>query len=358
MPNADARLALLTDWLVRDLHLAVARIEPASSDASFRRYFRVYHPGGTLVVMDAPPPHEDVRPYLKVSALLEALGAHVPRVHEADATRGLLLLEDLGGTQYLARLEAGSDPEPLYRDALEVLADIQAQGGEAAAQLPPYDRVALRRELDLLPEWFLMRHLELELPAAERELLERTFELLIAEGLAQPQVFVHRDYHSRNLMVLTERNPGVLDFQDALRGPLGYDLVSLLKDCYIRWPRARVLGWVRAHHELLAVRGFEPGPQAELVRGFDLIGVQRHLKVLGIFARLNYRDGKPGYLRDLPLTLRYVLETCALYPGLAELGQFLERRAAPRLAAANARALEAAQVGRRAASPGRGEPRA
>ena len=339
--SPDARLALLADWLARELGLQVLRIEPASSDASFRRYFRAFHPAGTLIVMDAPPGHEDVRPYLKVSGLLEDLGAHVPRVHEADPERGLLLLEDLGSVQYLARLSAGADPEPLYRDALDVLARVQARGGDAARALPPYDRAALLRELELLPEWFLKRHLGLELASHELDLLAAAFERLIIDALAQPQVFVHRDYHSRNLMVLSERNPGVIDFQDALRGPIGYDLVSLLKDCYIAWPRERVLGWVQHYRAAFAAHGAGAVPSmADLVRCLDLIGVQRHLKVLGIFARLWYRDGKPGYLRDLPLTLRYVLDTCALYPELQELGAFLARRAAPLLTAANARASE------------------
>jgi len=340
--GSDARLALVADWLIRDLRLAVERIEPASSDASFRRYFRVFGPRGTLIVMDAPPEREDVRPYLKVSALLTSLGIHVPRVHESDTPRGLVLLEDLGTTLYLARLRAGGDPEALYADALEALADIQAHGAEAAAALSPYDREPLLRELSLMPEWFCDRHLALELTSAEREVVSQSFELLIREALAQPQVFVHRDYHSRNLMVLEARNPGVLDFQDALRGPIGYDLVSLLKDCYIAWPRARVVQWVGAYRARLVARGCTvAGSDAQLLHWFDLIGVQRHLKVLGIFARLCHRDGKPGYLADLPLTLAYVLEVCAAHRELGELGRFLELRAAARLPAANARAAAA-----------------
>jgi N-acetylmuramate 1-kinase len=345
MPASDPRLALLNDWLSRDLRIEVRRIEPASSDASFRRYFRAFHPQGTYIVMDAPPERENVRPYLSVSALLAALGAHVPQVYEADAARGLVLLEDLGCTLYLAALEAGTDPEPLYGDALGVLGEIQLRGAEAARGLPPYDREALLRELELLPEWFLTRHLGMRLGSAEQALLGESFELLIREAQAQPQVFVHRDYHSRNLMLLGARNPGILDFQDAVRGPIGYDLVSLLKDCYIAWPRARVLGWLGAYRRRLAARGFEAGASEEqLTRWFDWIGVQRHLKVLGIFARLNYRDGKAGYLKDLPLTLRYVLEACALYEPLQPLGSFLERHALPELAAANARATAAARI--------------
>jgi len=244
---------------------------------------------------------------------------------------------------YLARLAAGDDPEPLYADALDVLAQIQAEGAAAAAQLDPYDRAPLEREMALMPEWFCARHLGLELSQEERAIVADAGEFLVRAALAQPQVFVHRDYHSRNLMLLETRNPGVIDFQDALRGPIGYDLVSLLKDCYIAWPRTRVEAWVRAHHARLRARGACLGADAhQLIEWVDLIGVQRHLKVLGIFARLWYRDGKPGYLRDLPLTLDYVLEACARQPRLAALGGLLARRALPALPAANARAASQA----------------
>ena len=379
MPETDARLALLKDWLSRELGLHPERVEPASADASFRRYFRAFLDGSTFIVMDAPPGKEDVRPYLKVTRLLEALGAHVPHVHEADIARGLLLLEDLGGTHYLSRLNAGDDPERLYGDALRVLADIQVRGEEAATELPPYDREVLARELALMPEWFLGKHLALELSTADSEMIAAAFEFLIGAALAQPAVFVHRDYHSRNLMVVDDRgsggqmrgaqmrgapvrgaqahgaamsgarnggslNPGVLDFQDALRGPIGYDLVSLLKDCYISWPRERVVGWVSGYRALLCSQGGDRGgrlvggSEAEFLRWFDLIGVQRHLKVLGIFARLWYRDGKAGYLNDLPLTLDYVRDACARYAELGDLSRFLEQRVVPELAHANARA--------------------
>jgi aminoglycoside/choline kinase family phosphotransferase len=347
MPETDARLALIHEWLSRDLGLRPERVEPASADASFRRYFRAFSEGATFVVMDAPPGKEDVRPYLKVTRLLEDLGAHVPHVHQSDVARGLLLLEDLGGTHYLSRLNAGDDPEHLYGDALRVLADIQVRGGPAAAELAPYDREALAREMALLPEWFLGRHLALELSATEKQMIADAFEFLIVEALAQPAVFVHRDFHSRNLMVVKDRNPGVLDFQDALRGPIGYDLVSLLKDCYISWPRERVVGWVREHRALLRSHG-DAGARLsglddrQFLRWFDLIGAQRHIKVLGIFARLWYRDGKSGYLNDLPLTLEYVRSTCGWYPELAPLGRFLEARVVPELPRANARVLGAA----------------
>lgn len=341
MHENDARLALLHSWLSKDLGLNPQRVEPASSDASFRRYFRAFRDGQTFIVMDAPPQKEDVRPYLKVTRLLEKVGVHVPHVHEADVTRGLLLLEDLGGVHYLQRLNAGDDPEKLYGDALATLADIQTRGADAAQELEPYDREPLAREMALMPEWFCRRHLGLALADEQRRIIDGAFEFLIIEALAQPAVFVHRDFHSRNLMVLKARNPGVLDFQDALRGPIGYDLVSLLKDCYIGWPRERVECWVSTYRTLLRSRGGDGGrDEREFLRWFDLIGLQRHLKVLGIFARLWYRDGKSGYLRDLPLTLDYVRDTCGRYPELADFAALLDERVIADLPRANARVAQ------------------
>jgi aminoglycoside/choline kinase family phosphotransferase len=340
MPPTDARRALIQEWVSATLQLHPEKIEPASSDASFRRYFRVTErTGRTFIVMDAPPGKEDVRPYLKVTGLLEGIGVHVPHVHEQDVEQGLLLLEDLGSTQYLTRLNAGDDAEKLYGDALNALAVIQVTGGAPAAELAPYDREALMREMALMPEWFY-RHLGFTASAADQATVSAAFEFLITEALAQPQVFVHRDYHSRNLMVTRERNPGVIDFQDALRGPIGYDLVSLLKDCYISWPRERVERWVISYRDLLAGKGARVGRDArEFLRWFDLIGVQRHIKVLGIFARLWYRDGKNGYLRDLPLTLEYVRDTCRRYPELADLSRLIEQHFVPELPRANERVL-------------------
>jgi aminoglycoside/choline kinase family phosphotransferase len=338
MLENDARYVLLKDWLARDLGLAPQRVEPASADASFRRYFRSYHADGSYIIMDAPPEKEDVRPYLHVTSILEGLGAHVPKVYQADVSRGLLLLEDLGGTHYLSNLNAGADPDALYGDALAILAHVQVHGGEAARSLPPYDREALAREMALMQPWFLTRHLGVTPEGADARTLQEACEFLTVEALAQPQVFVHRDYHSRNLMVLPARNPGILDFQDALHGPLGYDLASILKDCYISWPRERVLGWLSQYRARLASLGGPIGrDETQFVRWFDLIGVQRHIKVLGIFARLWYRDGKIGYLKDLPLTLDYVLEACGLYPELGPLKRFLDREVVPRLPEANAR---------------------
>ena len=344
MPPSDARLALIHDWISRGLGLSTQRLEPASSDASFRRYFRAFVGGAgagsrTFVVMDAPPGKEDVRPYLKVSHLLEGLGVHVPHVYETDIERGLLLLEDLGSTLYLARLNARDDPDVLYGDALKTLVDIQVKGRSSAAELPSYDRALLLREMELMPEWFCAKHLGVALTPDERATVTAAFEFLITEALAQPNGFVHRDYHSRNLMVLAQQNPGVIDFQDAQCGPIGYDLVSLLKDCYICWPRDRVERWVSGYRARIIANGGPGGrDDREFLRWFDLIGVQRHIKVLGIFARLWYRDGKSGYLGDLPLTLRYVVDACAGFPQLRGLREFLIEHALPALPAANARA--------------------
>src|SRR5580698_5548517 len=342
MSDVDERFNLVSDWVTQELKLSPRLIEPASSDASFRRYFRVFTEIGTHIVMDAPPGREDVRPYLNITVMLETAGVHVPRVYEWDTTRGLLLLEDLGTRPYLPALKTGEDADQLYRDALLSLADIQVRARESAFELPPYDREALVREMALMPEWFCARHLQLELTRAQGEMLTAAFEFLVAEALAQPQVFVHRDYHSRNLMITRERNPGVIDFQDALRGPVGYDLVSLLKDCYISWPRERVVGWVSGYRRLLRSKGdagawLSGADDQEFLRWFDLIGVQRHLKVLGVFARLWYRDGKSGYLNDLPLTLEYVRDTCTRYGELGELSRFLEERVVRELPRANAR---------------------
>ncbi len=336
----DSRLELLTAWLARDLTFGAERIAPASEDASFRRYFRIWRDDETFIVMDAPPEKLALDPYLTIGGMLTAIGVHVPRVLAEEHARGFLLVTDLGTRQYLDDLANGQHVEAHYLDAMLALRRIQSRGDAHAAHLPSYDRKLLEREVLLMPEWFCERHLRLQLADAEREMLAEAFELLCREALAQPQVFVHRDYHSRNLMVCPGDNPGILDFQDAVRGPVTYDLVSLFRDCYIGWPRGRVRDWVLRYREMAAGAGVNVGPnEAQFMRWFDFMGVQRHLKVLGIFARLCHRDGKRGYLDDLSLTLRYLLEVSALHPGLAALNRFLERRVAPILAARRAEAL-------------------
>jgi aminoglycoside/choline kinase family phosphotransferase len=334
----DPRREALTRWLIDDLGLAVTAVEPASSDASFRRYFRAETPEGPRIVMDAPPDREDVGPFLHVAGLMADTGLNVPRVLARDAARGFLLLTDLGRRQYLDELRQGGDADRLYREALGALARLQSAGRDAARELPRYDATLLHREMELLPEWFLGRHLQAQPSAAERRLLDDTFRLLAEDALAQPQVFVHRDYHSRNLMVCAADNPGILDFQDAVLGPVTYDAVSLLKDCYIVWPRERVLGWLRDFRRAAAARGVAVGAdEATFVAWFDRIGVQRHVKVLGIFARLYYRDGKPGYLADLPRVLDYVLAATSQDPALAEFDGWLRTRIVPQFVLAQAR---------------------
>lgn len=341
MSDSDARIEEIRDWLATLGWSRDCRLEPASADASFRRYFRAWRTdGATRVVMDAPPEREDTAPYLKVGELLAACGVHVPEVAAADTQRGLLLLEDLGQEHMLAALQRGAGVEPLYAAALHTLERIQLHGAAGAASLPPYDRAALERELHLLPEWYCTRHLQLPACSEDSALLAQCFEFLVRAALEQPVVLVHRDYHSRNLMITPTRSPGVIDFQDAVAGPIGYDLVSLLKDCYISWSRERVEAWVEAHRARLCAAGIAVvANRALFLRWFDLMGMQRHLKVLGIFARLYYRDGKSGYLGDLPRTLAYVLDTAARYEELREFGSWARRRLQPGLAAANARAL-------------------
>ena len=295
-------------------------ILPASADASFRRYFRAVFDDGrpACIIMDAPPDREDCLPFIKAAELLGAAGVNVPRVIARDVANGFLCLADLGVQTYLTALR--SDPgcaETLYRDAIATL--VRMQGGAATTTLPAYDHALLLRELELLPEWYVGRHCGHALSARQWSELRAIFEALIADNLAQSQVFVHRDYHSRNLMVCspadgTGANPGVLDFQDAVCGPITYDLVSLLKDAYIEWDEVRVLDWAIRYWDAARAAGLPVNPEfGEFYRSFEWMGLQRHLKVLGIFARLHHRDGKDQYLVDLPLVMRYTRKTCERY---------------------------------------------
>jgi len=299
-------------------------LAPASADASFRRYLRAaFEDGTTCIVMDAPPTHEDVRPWLHVQQLFRAAGAHVPEVLAADLGQGFLLLSDLGATTYLAALSGGADADVLYRAALDTLVGIQRAGKPGT--LPAYDRVLLKRELDLFPDWYIGRHVTIPFGAADRNALEAVFEKILAVNLGEPAVHVHRDYHSRNLMMDGER-PGVIDFQDAVQGPISYDLVSLFKDAYIEWDEERTLDWLARYWEQarkadLPVRA----DFGDFFRDYEWMGVQRHLKVLGIFARLYHRDGKDGYLKDMPLVARYLRTACSRYAELAPLLRLLDR---------------------------------
>lgn len=312
------RLEALHRWLKIVLNPPRYRLEPASGDASFRRYFRVYHDDATLIAMDAPPGREDCRPYIHVAQTLAALGLNVPRIIEQNLELGFLLLSDLGTELYLSALNAET-VDRLYGDALGALATLQACGPRGAT-LPHYDRALLQGEMALFPEWYVQKHLGVRLDATQRAVLQDSFELLTQVALEQPQVCVHRDFHSRNLMITPVNNPGMLDFQDAVIGPVTYDLVSLLRDAYIEWPRAQVEDWVRGYHELALQTGIlQEENERAFLRWFDLMGVQRHLKVVGIFARLHHRDGKPAYLNDIPRVYGYLMDVTARYPELAAL---------------------------------------
>jgi aminoglycoside/choline kinase family phosphotransferase len=338
---SDSRLELLSRWVFDDLGFAGSQIAPASADASFRRYFRLTRGADTYIVMDAPPEKEDSGPFVKIAQLLAALDLNVPLILARDLKRGFLLLSDLGSRQYLDELPAPGAADRLYADALAALLRMQTAQPQTWHAIPAYDRPLLQREMELMPEWFLQRHLGLTVDAATRDLLDDLFGGLVVAALEQPVTFVHRDYHSRNLLLTDEDNPGILDFQDGVRGPVTYDLASLLKDCYIAWPRARVKAWALGFREDLLNAGFPlQADENTFMRWFDLIGLQRHIKVLGIFARLFYRDGKSQYLKDLPRVLDYVRETAAIYPQTARFADFLATHIEPRFEPAQREAMQ------------------
>jgi aminoglycoside/choline kinase family phosphotransferase len=324
------RSAELRKWLAGVVAEPDLELVPASSDASFRRYFRVHTAVGSRIVMDAPPDRESVQRFVQVASVLARAGVHVPEILASDPERGFLLLGDLGEQTYLQALENGQPADPLYADALDTLLRLQHRAEPDA--LPLYDRALLERELGIFREWFLERHLGLRLDDSMVADLQAVNAFLVDAALAQPRTVVHRDYHSRNLMV-TDPNPGVLDFQDAVVGPIAYDLVSLLRDCYVAWPAAKVTDWVREYHGRAAAVGLPVGTPSAFARAFDLVGVQRHLKAIGIFARLWHRDGKRGYLGDIPRVLDYVQEVVLPYRELNGLRRLIEREVLPRTAA-------------------------
>ena len=316
------RLELVHDWLARQFPGRPLSVAPASADASFRRYFRItFDDGQTRIVMDAPPEHEDCRPFVHVAGLLHEAGVHAPEILAQDLERGLLLLTDLGSTTYLDALDA-SNADVLFRDALDALVKWQLASRPDA--LPPYDEALLRRELNLFPDWYVARHLGSPLTAPQQEVLEQVQALLLQNILAQPRVFVHRDYMPRNLMVC-EHNPGVLDFQDAVHGPISYDVASLFRDAFISWEEERVLDWSVRYWEKARRAGLPVDADfGAFYRDLEWMGLQRHLKVLGIFARINYRDGKPNYLADTPRFVNYVRNTAARYAQLAPLARLFD----------------------------------
>lgn len=322
------RLEQLKYWLKNDIQLPDFSIEPASEDASFRRYFRVQYNGKSVIAMDAPPEQEDCTPFIEIARHFLETGLNVPEILHADPERGFLLLTDLGEQLYLHALDESS-VDRLYGDAMGALITLQVSDpGEYP--FPAYDLTLLQNEMGLFKEWFLCRHLDCKLSEQQINALDDSFNLLAESALQQTKVIVHRDYHSRNLLKTDRHNPGILDFQDAVMGPVTYDLVSLLRDCYIAWPGDRVENWVIGYHDLAIQSGVQKIKDEELfLRWFDLMGVQRHLKAIGIFSRLNYRDNKPGYLDDIPRTLNYVLEVCARYPELSSFLHLLEDLVSP-----------------------------
>ena len=319
----DNRLQALTGWIKRTLNRADLELRPASADASFRRYYRVRSGAESYIVVDAPPDKEDMSSFIRIADRFRALGLNVPRILAHDPAQGFALITDLGDRLYLDHLTE-TTVERLYRDALGALVVLQAGTYAPDDFLPDYDSDLLHREMELFREWYLSRHLGLRLTAPQHRVLDGAYALLADSALAQPQVWVHRDYHSRNLMLTDVNNPGILDFQDAVRGPVTYDLVSLLRDCYVAWPCAQVRDWVTAYYALARQSSIPVGDDEQLfVRWFDWMGMQRHLKATGIFARLKHRDGKPVYLNDIPRTLSYVHQVSAAYPELAGLRALL-----------------------------------
>ena len=330
MPEQDLRLQQLEVWLDEQLPILFnaqgwgvvppATLTAASSDASFRRYFRWEGGGRTFVVMDAPPPQENCKPFVDIAHLLAKSGINVPKIYAEDLPRGFLLLNDLGRKTYLDVID-DKNADPLFADAIDTLLAFQQLPMDAP--LPSYDLALLRRELELFPEWYVRRHLGIELDAQQQALWQRVSDHLIDSALAQPKVLVHRDYMPRNLMI-SEPNPGVLDFQDAVYGPVTYDITCLFKDAFLSWPKARVQEWLRGYWE--RARQLNIPVQADFddfLRASDLMGVQRHLKVIGIFARICHRDGKPRYLADVPRFFAYIEAVLADRPELSELGELL-----------------------------------
>jgi N-acetylmuramate 1-kinase len=294
----------------------------ASADASFRRYFRVHLPDNTLIAMDAPPPQEDCRPFVRIAQLFLDAGINVPQIIAQDVERGFLLLSDLGDDTYLTQLNT-QNASNLYRDACSALVKLQLASQPNV--LPNYDEALLTREMQLFPDWYIAKHLNFNLNEAQQQVLQTTFQTINKNVLAQGQVYVHRDYHSRNLMLTQAQNPGVLDFQDAVYGAITYDLVSLFKDAYISWDEELLIDWVVRYWEQARKAGLPVSADfGEFYRDFEWMGVQRHLKVLGIFARLYHRDGKEGYLKDMPLVMDYLRKACERYVELRPLLRLLD----------------------------------
>ncbi len=327
--EAPTRDQLVTDWVARRFPDQSVQITPASADASFRRYFRLAWPdGSTRILMDAPPDKEDCKPFIHVAGLLAKAGLAAPRILDQDLDNGFLVLTDLGRIGYLEALNADlSLADTLMRPVLDAL--VTWQLSTRAGTLPPYDAILLRRELDLFPEWFVGRHLGVQLTDEEKTQLDRTFKFLIKSALAQPKVFVHRDFMPRNLMVVESEarlTPGIIDFQDAVIGPIAYDVVSLFRDAFISWDEEQEIDWVVRYWEKARGAGLPVRDDfGDFWRDYELMGLQRHLKVLGIFCRLKYRDGKDKYSEDLPRFMNYARKTASRYVQLKPLQNLLDR---------------------------------
>ncbi len=313
------------EWARQILGEPELGLAPASSDASFRSYWRGWRRDGrNVIVMDAPPTHEDIRSWLDIARRLRAAGLEAPEVFASDEARGFIAMQDLGTETYLPLLNP-SRVHDLYGTAIDAL--LRMQRIVECAGLEPYDEGRLVAEMELMPTWFLDRHLGIEPTCADWDILESTMRTLVDSALGQPRVFVHRDFHSRNLLRLASGGVGIIDFQDAVCGPITYDLVSLLKDCYVAWPKAQVRQWALQYRTRATGAGLWPASRSEsdFLRAFDRMGLQRHIKVLGIFCRLCYRDGKTAYLADLPRVLDYALDVARADPGLAGFAALLER---------------------------------
>jgi aminoglycoside/choline kinase family phosphotransferase len=319
-------------WLAQFDDLADADLQPASVDASFRQYYRVARDAESFIIMDAPPSQEDCHPFVQIAGYLESMGLNCPRILGADFEHGFVLMTDLGATRYIDELQKNSERKTeLYNDAIDALLTLQEKGEAYQQQLPTYDYDFISFELSIFRDWLCGRHLGIDFTDDEEKQWQDCCEFLIDNALRQKQVFMHRDYHSRNLMVTQENNPGILDFQDAVEGPISYDVVSLFKDCYIKWPADEIEAWALRYYSRLKAETKEELPRDEFLRQFHLMGVQRHLKAAGIFARLNHRDGKPGYLGDIPRTLEYIIDTAPQFEELAFLSDFVGTRIAPSL---------------------------
>jgi len=319
MSIIDTRKQSIIHWLKHTLNLDIIHFELASSDASFRRYFRVVHQAGQHIVMDAPPEKENTEAFVRIAALFKQQGLNTPEIVQQDLSQGFLLLQDFGSHCFLDVLNS-TNADQLYHSTFDSLYRLQQHIDISRCQLAYYDHALLTRELEIFYQWFLHQSLNLSIP----ENLKTSFNhILINSALEQPQVCVHRDFHSRNLMVLTANSPGIIDFQDAVIGPITYDLVSLLRDCYISWPENKTEQWATAYFQRISKAGLINVPLKTFTRWFDLMGIQRHLKAIGIFSRLHLRDNKPSYLKDIPRTLNYVSQVCKKHPELAEFEHYL-----------------------------------